>query len=111
MQQDSTQMWAQSTEQLQGVLNNGWVSAFQSFQNMDLGLAGPAAANPAAKLPSIQFAPEKLQQLQQQYLREAAGLWEQSLHGAAQAKDKRFEGKGWASNPLASFSAAAYLLN
>ena len=66
---------------------------------------------PAAAPPKIRFSPEKLQELQQQYLQEAAGLWEQSLHGTAPARDKRFEGKAWENNPVAAFSAAAYLLN
>jgi polyhydroxyalkanoate synthase len=61
--------------------------------------------------PAVSFAPEKLQQLRQQYLEEAAGLWGQSLHGNAQPKDKRFEGKAWDANPVAAFLAAAYLLN
>ncbi len=100
MQQDASQLWAES-----------WANAFGSFQNMDLGAAARSLAEPASKLPTIQFAPEKLQQLQQQYLQQAAGLWEQSLHGATPAQDKRFEGQGWASNPLASFAAATYLLN
>ncbi len=61
--------------------------------------------------PTISFAPEKLQQLQQQYFKDAAGLWEQGVHGAVSARDKRFAGPAWEANPLAAFAAAAYLLN
>jgi polyhydroxyalkanoate synthase len=111
MEHDSPELWAQSAQQFQKVLSESWANAFQSFQNMDLGAAGIPAAKPVAEPPVIRFAPEKLQQLQQQYLQEAAGLWEQSLHGTAPARDKRFEGKGWENNPVAAFSAAAYLLN
>ena len=111
MEQDSPELWAQSAQQFQQVLSESWASAFQSFQNMDLGAAGAAVASPAAKPPAINFSPEKLQQLQQQYLKDAAGLWAQSMHGTTQVKDKRFEGKAWETNPLAAFSAAAYLLN
>src|SRR5665647_3433630 len=114
MEQDSPELWAQSVQQFQQVLSESWASAFQSFQNMDLGAAGAAGAavaSPAAKPPAINFSPEKLQRLQQQYLKDAAGLWAQSMHGTTQVKDKRFEGKAWETNPLAAFSAAAYLLN
>jgi len=62
-------------------------------------------------LPAISFAPEKLQQLQQQYLKDAVGLWEHGTQGDAQSRDKRFAGPAWEANPLASFAAAAYLLN
>ncbi|MFN7857794.1 MAG: PHA/PHB synthase family protein, partial [Acidovorax sp.] len=51
------------------------------------------------------------QELQQQYLKEAQELWAQGLQGKAEVKDRRFAGEGWASNPVAAFSAAAYLLN
>ncbi len=111
MEQDLPEFWAQSAQQFQQVLNESLTSAFQSFQNMDLGAAGAAVTSPAAKSPSINFSPEKLQELQQQYLQDAAGLWAQSLQGTTQPRDRRFEGKAWESNPVAAFSAAAYLLN
>ena len=49
--------------------------------------------------------------MQEQYLKEAQPLWSQSLQGTPEVKDRRFSGDGWASNPVAAFSAAAYLLN
>jgi polyhydroxyalkanoate synthase len=68
----------------------------------------PAAANQS--IPQLSFAPEKLAALQQAYLKEAAELWNHGLAGVA-AGDKRFASEDWGSNPVAAFSAAAYLLN
>jgi len=79
--------------------------------NPDFAKFWTSSATATEQPPTISFAPEKLQQLQQQYFKDAAGLWEQSLHGAVSAKDKRFAGPAWDANPLAAFAAAAYLLN
>ena len=108
MTPDSPEFWAQSAQQLQENLKSSWTKAFESFQNMDLGASGAGLAIPSAQPPNISFAPEKLQELQQQYLQEAAGLWSQ---GAAKGDDKRFSAEAWSANPVAAFSAAAYLLN
>ncbi len=101
---NSEPLWAQSAQQLQQMFSNSWSQALQSFQQMDLG---------SAKAPlALRFAPEKLQALQKQYLQEAGALWQQGLQGGgAKSGDKRFAGEGWAQNPVAAFSAAAYLLN
>ncbi len=71
----------------------------------------PELFAPGADLPKIEFSADKLQELQAQFLREASDLWSQSVHGAPGAQDKRFAGQAWDNNPLASFCAAAYLLN
>ena len=111
MTQDSPEFWAQSAQQFQQTLSESWTKAFQSLQNMDLGGVGATGATPATKPPAISFSPEKLQELQQQYLKDAAGLWTQGLQGATQPSDKRFAAQAWGANPVAAFSAAAYLLN
>ncbi len=111
MTQDSPDSWTQSAQQFQQALGESWTKAFQSFQNMDLGPPGAPAAAPASAPPSISFSPEKLQELQQQYITEATSLWTQGLHGTPPSADKRFAAQAWAANPVASFSAAAYLLN
>ena len=87
-----------------------WMKAFEQFQNMDLG-QGAAGAAPALDFPQLTFAPETLLKLQQDYVREATALWNQSLQGNPPLKDRRFKGAAWAENPLASFNAAVYLLN
>jgi polyhydroxyalkanoate synthase len=111
MTPDTPEFWAQSAQQFQQSLSDGWSKAFESFQKMDLGAAASGAGAGAAKTPDIKFAPEKLQALQQQYLEDAAKLWTQSMHGTAQSSDKRFAAQAWSENPVAAFSAAAYLLN
>ena len=108
MTQDSPEFWKQTSQQFQQTMTDGWAKALQSLQNMDLGAAGAALTGPTTKPPQIKFAPEKLQELQQQYLKDAMGLFTQ---GGAKSDDKRFSADAWASNPMAAFSAAAYLLN
>ncbi|MDO5624213.1 MAG: class I poly(R)-hydroxyalkanoic acid synthase [Pseudomonadota bacterium] len=79
---------------------------------MDIGAFNASGALPAGvELPQLNFAPEKLLELQQTYVREAAELWNQSLQAAPALKDRRFKGDAWSGNPLASFAAAVYLLN
>ena len=53
----------------------------------------------------------KLLELQNQYLEDAAKLWQQSTQAATQLPDKRFAATAWTHNPAAQFAAAAYLLN
>ena len=100
---NSDSLWAQSAQQFQQMLTQGWSQALESFQKMDLG------ANKAPM--AMRMAPEKLQALQTQYLQEATELWQKSLQGQVAAEDRRFADVSWAQNPLAAFSAAAYLLN
>ncbi len=111
MTPDTPEFWAQSAQQFQQSLSEGWAKAFDSFKSMDLGAAGAGLGAGAAKTPEIHFAPEQLQALQQQYLEEAAKLWTQGFQGKAPAADKRFAAQAWSENPVAAFSAAAYLLN
>lgn len=110
MSQEMPEMWSQSAQQFQQTLNENWSKAFQSLQNMDLGAnTGASGAGPAT--PKLNFSPEKMQELQQQYLRDAAELLTPGASTSSTTGDKRFAGQAWASNPIASFSAAAYLLN
>lgn len=100
-------VWTQSVQQFQQTFGDGMAKAMQAFQGGGL----PGAA-PAATLPQISFAPEKLQTLQQQYITDAAALWTQGMQGLPTASsDKRFSAQAWTENPMASMSAAAYLLN
>lgn len=100
--------WGQSTQQFQHMLSEGWGKALQAFQQLGLPSLPTAGAAPA---PQISFDAEKLQALQQQYVKEATELWNASLSGTPEARDRRFAGEAWGSNPLASFTAAVYLLN
>jgi polyhydroxyalkanoate synthase subunit PhaC len=62
-------------------------------------------------LPPLSFSPEKLQAVQQAYVKEAAQLWNQALDAKTAATDRRFASDAWRSNPVAAYTAAAYLLN
>lgn len=62
----------------------------------------------------IQFDAAKLQLIQQSYIDGATALWNQSLQAGSAippASDRRFSNAAWNDNPVAKFSAAAYLLN
>jgi polyhydroxyalkanoate synthase subunit PhaC len=59
----------------------------------------------------INFDASKLQELQRQYLDDAAKLMQQSMQAATILSDKRFAASAWLHNPAAQFAAASYLLN
>ena len=112
MNQMTPENWLQSAEQLQQTIANNWTTVTQSLQALvppPMRMDGMSVA--PTQMPQISFAPAKLQELQQQYLREAGELWMQAMSGKAEVKDKRFAGDAWSANPVAAFSAANYLLN
>ena len=95
---------------MEASLREGWSKALEQLQNFDateLGVTGAAMR----QAPQIRFAPEKLQQLQQDYLREATELWNQSLQSSLSLADKRFKDDAWERNPMSAFAAAVYLLH
>ncbi len=108
MSTSAPDFWIQMSDSFQQNLNKSWGQAMQHFQTIDLGGLKPTADAPA---PSLKFSPEKLQSLQDQYFKDASELWNQGLHNSLQVKDRRFSGEAWASNPVAAFNAATYLLN
>ncbi|GLS14242.1 PHA/PHB synthase family protein [Hydrogenophaga electricum] len=59
---------------------------------------------------SVRFDPARLLEIQNSYLQEVALLWNQGLDAKPQG-DRRFASDAWASNPVAAYSAAVYLLN
>ena len=94
-----------------------WTQAAQQFQHMmgdmlSTAMRSPFGATPTAgaSLPALTFSPDKLKELQQQYLSEATKLWNDSAKESLQ-RDRRFAGEAWAGNPAAALSAATYLLN
>ena len=111
MKEDVQELWLQSAKNFQQTMAESMTKAFESFQNMDLGEASAKLMNPVPKHPKIKFAPEKLQALQHQYMREAGDLWADSVQGKLTVTDRRFADAAWAENPVATFTAAAYLLN
>ncbi len=103
--------FADAAKQAQQSFGESWSKAMQAFQGHNL--AGMAPGMPTAgALPQLSFSPAKLEELQQQYLKDASELWNRGLTSAAPvASDKRFSSEAWGSNPVAAFSAATYLLN
>ena len=90
---------------LQKMFGDSWQRALQAFEQIEL----PATGGGAAK--TLRLAPQKVQELQQQYLDEAALLWSSGVQASKPLTDKRFAGEAWSGNPMAAFSAAVYLLN
>ncbi|MDM0043979.1 class I poly(R)-hydroxyalkanoic acid synthase [Variovorax dokdonensis] len=88
-------------------LQQGWTQALASMQALSSGKGGD---HPGMAMPALSFDPEKLQAIQQQYVSEAARLWQQGF-APASLPDRRFADEAWSKNPMAAFSAAVYLLN
>lgn len=65
--------------------------------------------------PAFSLAPESLLKLQSEYFERAGALWRDFIEHPAAAssaiEDSRFADAAWTSNPLAAFTARAYLLN
>lgn len=127
----SPQDWANAAQQFQQQLMGAWSAAAPGAG----GAAGPFAA---FGLPSgvpggaglagmtglgdlfgqatqglgqaVRLDPARLLEIQKSYLQDAVGLWNQGLTAKPQG-DRRFAGDAWASNPVAGFTAALYLLN
>lgn len=108
MRQDNALGGDRSFAPFQQALAQGWEKALESFKALG-GNAG-APASPPWDLPKFSFAGEKLKELQDRYLEEAAVLWQRGFADQA-SSDKRFAGEAWGHNPMAAFSAAVYLLN
>ncbi|MFM2112653.1 MAG: Poly-beta-hydroxybutyrate polymerase [Pseudomonadota bacterium] len=71
-----------------------------------------ASLMPKGTLPgAVQFDSVKLQEIQGNYLKEAAELWNKGLQSSLEIKDRRFSGDAWSKSPAAVFTAATYLLN
>ncbi|MBX9935837.1 MAG: alpha/beta fold hydrolase, partial [Burkholderiaceae bacterium] len=96
----------QNTQQFQQIFGDNLAQVLRSLQQIG------AAGTPGPVAP-LKIAPEKLQQVQQQYLEEARALWNQGLQAPAEvaAQDRRFSSADWKANPVSAFSAAMYLLN
>jgi len=99
MKKKPQQAQAASTQSVPNSLGEGWQQALNLLQ----GSLGSA--------PGVHLAADKLEGLQQQYLKDAVALWNQEAKANPTLPDRRFSGAAWAENPVASFSAASYLLN
>jgi len=93
---------------LWGPLQESWRQALSSIQ----ALAGDnrPGGQGGWDMPRLSFDPQKVQAIGQDYMTQAARLWQDGL-AVQGAGDRRFANEAWGQNPMASFSAAAYLLN
>jgi polyhydroxyalkanoate synthase len=113
MTQHSPDFWKQAAQEFQLALTDGWSKALDSFKKMEVG-AGPGMPGMPAlpnKTPDIHFSQEKLQQLQQQYSKDALGLFSEGFKPPKLTGDRRFADAAWNDNPMAAYGAAVYLLN
>jgi len=133
------QPWLEAAQQFQQQMVQQWTQLTQAFPGAAAPAADPMAAfkpfmpgqgaaagntgNPfGMPLPgmtdllqqvsgqSVTIDPARLMEIQKGYLEEVARLW--TPGAAAQAlNDRRFSSEAWTGNPVASFTAAQYLLN
>ena len=98
--------WAEGARQFQQMLVDSWSSLFQALQPGELSKAMALPVQPSSP---VTFAPDKLAELQQQYLEELQSLLGQGMSPKVSAGgDRRFAGESWAQNPLSAYSVAAY---
>ena len=69
--------WTHAAQQFQQNMSDSWARALRSFGTPDVSLPG------APVIPQLSFSSDKLQALQEAYLKEAADLWNQGLGAKA----------------------------
>lgn len=109
MKQDSPDFMAQMAQKFQQAVGDGWVKALYSFNPLDQ--QHVANKSGAGELPTLTFSPDKLQELQKQYMEDAMRLWRPEQQVALDKSDKRFASQAWSENPMAAYSAAVYQMN
>ncbi len=118
MTDTSTPPWLQTAQQFQQAALQQWAQMIQASQaqgapssafGMPTGPQLHTLFDQIAGQP-VRFDPARLHEIQQGYLKEVAQIWNQGCD-IKPPKDRRFGDAAWASNPLAAFSAAVYLLN
>jgi deoxyribonuclease-4 len=109
--QDSPEFWTQAAQQFQQSLTESWSKALGSCQSMDFAAGTTGISSPGAKAPEIHLIPEKVEELQQQYMKDALGLLTEGFKAPKTSGDRRFADVSWSDNPVAAYSAAVYLLN
>jgi polyhydroxyalkanoate synthase subunit PhaC len=127
-QQNLIQQWSQAAKSFPGAAAPGPdpahpFAALKAFMpkeaagagafgmpNMGAGMPGIGDLFHQAAGETVAFDPAKLLEIQKTYFQEFTQLMSHGLE-AQPLSDRRFAGDAWAKNPMASFSAAAYLLN
>ena len=114
--------WLESAQQFQQSAMQQWTQMFNaanasgspipSFGQLGGGLSGANMEALLSKVAGQQVKVDaaRLAEIQKQYVQELTELWNQGL-SVKPPKDRRFASDAWQTNPIAAFSAAAYLLN
>lgn len=114
--------WLELAQQFQQSAMQQWTQMFNaanasgapipSFGQLGGGLSGPNLEDMVSKIAghTVKINPVQLADIQKQYVQELSHLWNQGL-SVKPPKDRRFAADAWQNNPIAAFSAAAYLLN
>ena len=111
--------WAHAAQQLQETFNESLRKAFSAIGApapvREMSEAAQHALAPFTNgLPDVRFDAGKLQALQQRCIEDVSAIWNRCLQVAPDTLihgDRRFSAEAWNANPLAKFSAAAYMLN
>lgn len=90
-----------------------FTQAFQTLLGAQSGGANPFPQGAhQASAAGLNVDAQRMQALQQQYIKEATALWQEALTAhTPEVHDRRFASEAWRHNPMASFAAASYLLN
>ena len=114
--------WLESAQQFQQSAMQQWTQMFNaanasgapipSFGQLGGGMSGASMEALLSKVAgqNVKVDPARLADIQKQYVKELSDLWSQGLT-VKPPKDRRFASDAWQNNPIAAFSAAAYLLN
>ena len=93
---------------------SSWQSMFNLMQSGMAGLPTMPGmpAMPSAPAVSAMVPPDKLAELQKDYIEEMTALWAALMaQRSPDLRDRRFSDPAWQTNPLHAFNAAVYLLN
>ncbi len=120
MSMDSSS-WLQSAQEFQKNAMQQWQQLLQGAPlsappMCNFGVPVDAAGNLNELLSkvagtTVKVEQAKLTEIQSEYLKELAALWNQGLQAKPQHKDRRFAGEAWEQNPMSAYAAALYLLN
>ena len=114
--------WAKVAQQFQETLGSSMQKAVAAmsggatrFPHVAPSVLMQGLPSTSGVLPALQFDPAKLLEIQQAYIKDSSTLWNNGLSAHAESAsvpaDRRFASEAWHTNPLAHFSASAYMLN
>jgi polyhydroxyalkanoate synthase len=106
---------AQAFQQWLGQSQQGGTASVPAALHMQQAMEAMSASlgSTLQSIAGLHVPSEQLQEIQQDYVRQASTLWNQALDKPDQLKpdDRRFAAPEWSSNPASAFMASMYLLN